>query len=156
MVSEAAVHEAEKRSRALGDATPVTTENLWARIGRDMSTKPYKALATDLVRASRHDRDAAISGFVERSHRMEMVEREGRGDVVRRWFQTVAIREQLARFVPALTEAVRRNTLDLGRTAAEANAHLTEMKADAEGAAKRINEAVEATGRRSPSPGPGK
>ena len=87
---------------------------------------------------------------------MEMIEREGRGDVVRRWFQVVAMREQLTRFVPALTEAVRRNTIDLGRAAAEANAHLTEMKADAEGAAKRINEAVEATGRRSPSPGPGK
>ena len=156
VVSEAAVHEAEKRSRALGDATPVTTENLWARIGRDMSTKPYKALATDLVRASRHDRDAAISRFVERSHRMEMVEKEGRGDAVRRWFQTVAMREQLARFVPALTEAVRRNTLNLGKAAAGANAHLTSMKADAEGAAKRLDDAMEAARRRPPSPGPGK
>ena len=156
MVSEAAVHEAEKRSRALGDATPVTTENLWARIGRDMSTKPYKALATDLVRASRHDRDAAISRFVERSHRMETVEKEGRGDAVRRWFQTVAMREQLARFVPALTEAVRRNTLNLGKAAAGANAHLTNMKADAEGAAKRLDDTMEAARRRPPSPGPGK
>ena len=155
MVSEAAVHEAEKRSRALGDATPVTTKDLWARIGRDMSTKPYKALATDLVRASRHDRDAAISGFVERSHRMEMVEKEGRGDAVRRWFQVVAMREQLARFVPALTETVRRNTLNLGQAAAGANAHLTGMKTDAEGAAKRLDEVVEAARRRSPSPGTG-
>ena len=156
VVSEAAVHEAEKRSRALGDATPVTTEDVWRRIGRDMSTKPYKALAMDLARAARRDRDAAISGFIERSHRMEMVEKEGRGDAVRRWFQTVAMREQLARFVPALTEAVRRNTIDLGKAATDANAHLAGMKADAEGAAKRLDEAVEAARRRSPTQGPGK
>ena len=151
VISEAAVHEAEKRSRALGDATPVTTEDLWKRIGRDMSTKPYKALATDLARAVRHDRDAAISRFIERSHRMELVEAEGRGDAVRRWFQVVAMREQLARFVPALTEAVRRNTAELGALAAAPNAHLAGMKADAENAAKRLEEAVAAP-RQSPLP----
>ena len=155
VISEAAVHEAEKRSRALGDATPVTTEDIWTRIGRDMSTKPYKALATDLARTARHDRDAAISGFIERSHRMELVEKEGRGDAVRCWFQVVAMREQLARFVPALTEAVRRNTIELGRLAAAPNAHLAGLKADAEGAAKRLEDAVAANRRLSPSPGPG-
>jgi len=155
VISEAAVHEAEKRSRALGDATPVTTEDIWARIGRDMSTKPYKALATDLARAARHDRDAAISGFIERSHRMELAEKEGRGDAVRRWFQAAAMREQLARFVPALTEAVRRNTADLGGLAAAPNAHLAGMKADAEDAAKRLEEAVASPRRQSLSPGPG-
>ena len=155
VVSEAAVHEAEKRSRALGDPTPVTADDLWKRIGRDMSTKPYKALGSDLARKARHDRDAAISGFIERSHRMEMVEREGRGDAVRRWFQVTAMREQLSRFVPALTEAVRRNMADLGAAAAGANAHLTGMKTDAEGAAKRLDEVVEAARRRSPSPGTG-
>ena len=155
VVSEAAVHEAEKRSRALGDATPVTTEDIWKRIGRDMSTKPYKALAMDLARAARHDRDAAISGFIERSHRMEMIEKEGRGDAVRRWFQATAMREQLARFVPALTEAVRRNTAELGQLATGANAHLAGIKADAENAAKRLEEAASTPHRRSPSPGPG-
>ena len=155
VVSEAAVHEAEKRSRALGDATPVTIEDIWKRIGRDMSTKPYKALAMDLARAARHDRDAAISGFIERSHRMEMIEKEGRGDAVRRWFQATAMREQLARFVPALTEAVRRNTAELGQLAAGPNAHLAGIKADAENAAKRLEEAAPTPRRRSPSPGPG-
>ena len=154
VVSEAAVHEAEKRSRALGDAAPVTTDDLWARIGRDMSTKPYKALAIDLAKAARHDRDAAISGFIERSHRMEMVEKEGRGDAVRRWFQAVAMREQLARFVPALTEAVKRNTAELGKLAVEANAHLASIRTDAEGAVKRLEEAVPAVRRKPPSPGP--
>ena len=155
VISEAAVHEAEKRSRALGDATPVTTEDVWARIGRDMSTKPYKALATDLARAARHDRDAAISGFIERTHRMELVEKEGRGDAVRRWFQAVAMREQLARFVPALTEAVRRNTIELGGLAAGPNAHLASIRADAEGAVKQLEDAVAANSHLSSSPGPG-
>lgn len=155
VVSEAAVHEAEKRSRALGDATPVTAEDIWKRIGRDMSTKPYKALAMDLAKAARHDRDAAISGFIERSHAMEMVEKEGRGDAVGRWFQATAMREQLARFVPALTEAVRRNTAELGQLATGANAHLARLKADADNAANRLEEAAPAPRRRSPSPGPG-
>ena len=86
---------------------------------------------------------------------MELVEKEGRGDAVRRWFQAAAMREQLARFVPALTEAVRRNTIELGGMAAAPNAHLAGLKADAEGAAKGLEDAVAAHSRQSPSPGPG-
>jgi len=155
VVSEAAVHEAEKRSKALGDAAPITTEDLWKRIGKDMSAKPYKALGIDLARAARQDRDAAISGFIERSHRMEMVEQEGRGDEVRRRFQVAAMREQLARLVPALTEAVQRNTAEFGRSAEVSNAHLAGMKADAEDAAKRLDEAAATLRQKSSSPGPG-
>ena len=156
VVSEAAVHEAEKRSRALGDATPVTADDLWKRIGQDMSTKPYKALATDMARQVRHDRDALVTGFIQRSHRMEMAQKTGRGDVVRRWLQATVMREQLARFVPALTEAVRRNTAELGSLAAKANAHLGALRVDAEGAAKRLEVAVKSVRRRSPSSEPGK
>ena len=86
---------------------------------------------------------------------MELAEKEGRGDAVRRWFQAAAMREQLARFVPALTEAVRRNTADLGGLAAAPNAHLAGLKADAEDAAKRLEEAVASPRRQSLSPGPG-
>ena len=56
MVSEAATLEAVKRSRALGEATPVTSQTLWERVGEDMAAKPYKALGIDLLRDAREGR----------------------------------------------------------------------------------------------------
>jgi hypothetical protein len=50
LISEAAVREAELAARAVGDDRPITPEDLWRRVARDMSAKPRKALATDLVR----------------------------------------------------------------------------------------------------------
>jgi hypothetical protein len=65
MISEAAVHEAERRSRALGDAKPIEAEDLWTRIAADMAAKPYKSLALDLVEACRRTRERSIDSFIE-------------------------------------------------------------------------------------------
>ncbi len=51
VVSEAAAFEAVKRSRAVGDKEPITTGHLWEQVAKDMSDKPYKSLALDLVEA---------------------------------------------------------------------------------------------------------
>jgi hypothetical protein len=52
VLSEAAPHEAERHRRALGDITPITQHDLWARAVRNMSAKPCKALGIDLFAAA--------------------------------------------------------------------------------------------------------
>lgn len=49
LVSEAAVREAELRSRALGDPTPVRMADLWDRMAADLGRHDYKALGMDLL-----------------------------------------------------------------------------------------------------------
>ena len=77
MVSHAAVHEAEKRSRALGDPTPILEEDLWKRIGADMSFKPYKTLAIDLAPVQRQNAAASIASFLRQSHAIFTSKRDG-------------------------------------------------------------------------------
>ncbi len=67
MVSEAATLEAVKRSRALGDPTPITMDTLWKRVGEDMAAKPYKALGIDLLQGAREGREKAIDAFIAQS-----------------------------------------------------------------------------------------
>ncbi len=50
IISEAAVREAELAARPIGEDQPVSHEELWRRVADDMSAKPRKALATDLLR----------------------------------------------------------------------------------------------------------
>lgn len=154
MISGAAVHEAEKRSRALGDAAPVTTVDLWNRVAQDMSAKPYKALAIDLAKVARHDRETAIASFIEASHTLETITLAGRsvGNEVKSRLQAEAVRQQMERHVPALDEAIARNRVELTLAAAEINAHLASVRSEAENARVRMEAAV--AGRMS-SPGPG-
>jgi hypothetical protein len=57
MISEAAVHEAVKAARPLGDQEPITAQHVWDRVAADMSEKPYKTLAIDLLHTFRSDHD---------------------------------------------------------------------------------------------------
>jgi hypothetical protein len=47
LISKAAVHAAVQRSRALGDVTPMTEDDLWKEVAKNASERPYKALALD-------------------------------------------------------------------------------------------------------------
>src|SRR5208283_3072849 len=60
LISKAAVHAAVQRSRALGDVTPMTEEDLWERVAKDASAKPYKALALDLTGKAHRRHDQAV------------------------------------------------------------------------------------------------
>jgi hypothetical protein len=155
VISEAAVHEAEKRSRALGDAAPVKTEDLWKRVGNDMSTKPYKTLAIDLAKAARRDREAAIASFIGVSHKMETMRLDGRdvGGEVRSRRQAEAVRKQLARHLPALDEAIARNGAELKAASLEITAHLAGLRTEAETARLRVEAAAAAGRSSSPSAG---
>jgi len=60
VISKGAVLAAVQRSRALGDRTPILEDDLWKRVEKDASEKPYKALAIDLLDKGRKQRDRAI------------------------------------------------------------------------------------------------
>ena len=55
MISEAAVFEAVKTGRPLGDQEQITADQLWDRVAADMSEKPYKAIGVDLLTMLRRD-----------------------------------------------------------------------------------------------------
>ena len=144
MISEAAVHEAEKRSRALGDAAPVTRDDLWARAAKDMSEKPYKSLAVDLVNGARRDRERATNSFLQQGHVLETWSLAGRdvGRGVRERVRAAAVRKSLGRQVAALDEAIRRNGATLTNVAKVAEAHLRGLRREAEQARVDIERAV--------------
>ncbi len=71
MVGEAAEHQAEQAVRLLGDPRAVTTDDLWARIGRNLSEKPYKPLGMDLLAQVRRDQQAASRSFIAGRERVQ-------------------------------------------------------------------------------------
>ena len=71
VISEGALYEAERHRQALGDITPITKEDLWARAAEDMSEKPYKALGIDLLAAALRGREQAVDAYIATHHIME-------------------------------------------------------------------------------------
>ena len=71
MISKAAVHGAVQRSRALGDVTPMTEDDLWKKVAKDTSAKPYKALALDVVDKARRQHDRAVETGLSNHERIE-------------------------------------------------------------------------------------
>ena len=71
MVGEAAEREAERGSRPLGDPRAVTADDLWERVGRQMSEKPYKPLGMDLLTQVRADQAETSGRFIEGCERMQ-------------------------------------------------------------------------------------
>lgn len=111
MISEAAVHEAERRSRALGDAKPFEARDLWKRIAADMSHKPYKSLALDLVEACKRMRERAIDSFLEQGRAFHRASGNGKdsGRAARERVRSKLAGEQLAPHIGKLHEEADRN-----------------------------------------------
>jgi AAA domain len=112
MISEAAVHEAVKVSRALGDATPITETDLWDRIATDMSEKPYKSLAIDLLGLLRRDLERTVDLFTRIDHRIQTQQIQGRDHrrEIHHRLRAEAARRALSNQITALSEAITRNT----------------------------------------------
>ncbi len=72
-----------RRQQALGDNTPITTDDLWKRAAKDMSNKPYKALGTDLLAASQRDRERALDTFAQAKHWIDDAVRQDPGIAVK-------------------------------------------------------------------------
>ena len=71
LISKVAVHAAVQRSRALGDVTPMTEDDLWERVAKDASAKPYKALALDLAGKAHRRHDQAVVAGLSSHNRIE-------------------------------------------------------------------------------------
>ena len=78
LISKVAVHAAVQRSRALGDVTPMTEDDLWERVAKDASAKPYKALALDLAGKAHRRHDQAVVAGLSSHNRVEKA--QGRPD----------------------------------------------------------------------------
>jgi hypothetical protein len=154
VIAEAAVHEAERHKQALGDITPITRDDLWARVAEDMSKKPYKSLATDLLDAARENREEALDTFLACSHAIAWAQAQnpdsGREAVKR--IRAEAVNAALGRHLTALDHAADQNAGMLRETlqAQEAMQHLRSLAAEAKAAKRSIDIAAESR----PSPGP--
>ena len=150
VIAEAAVYEAERHKQALGDITPITRDDLWARVAEDMSKKPYKSLATDLLNAARQNREDTVDTFIA----CKPCDRVGAGPknpefgqaAVKR-IRAEAVNEALGRHLIALNHAADQNAGALRDTfqAREAIEHLRALTAEAK-AAKRSIDAAAASG----------
>lgn len=155
MISEGALFEAERHRQALGDITPITTEDLWARAAADMSDKPYKGLGIDLLATALRDREQTVDIFIECQERMESAELADpeAGPKAFRRLRAAAINEYLARHLRALDHAIQENAVLLSDIAREREArdHLRALRAEAAETARRLEEA----GAELPSPSKG-
>jgi len=97
LVSKAAELQAEQASRALGDPTEITDALLWARVAKNMSEKPYKALGIDLVDQVRRGLDGAVDGCIRTSRRIRKAKKADNdvGNVARARAQDKALRKLL-------------------------------------------------------------
>ena len=99
LIAKAAVHAAVQRSRALGDVTPMTENDLWQRVAKDASTKPYKALALDLVRKATRRHDRAVEKGLALHQRIETAAQASPdiGHRIKAAYETGLAREAFAR-----------------------------------------------------------
>ena len=111
MIAEAAVHEAVRRGRALGDASPVTAEDLWQRAAEDLAAKPYKALGMDLSAAARATWERAVDSFIRRSQRLQAMAADGvdPGQEARRNVRSLVAERRMAGHEARLNGAARGN-----------------------------------------------
>jgi len=98
MISDAATFETVRNKRALGDATPVTSDDLWNHVAANLANKPYKALGMDLPAKTRADRDQRVRDLIRFGQMQENLAREGR-DLGRETMLKVQAR-QLERSAP--------------------------------------------------------
>jgi hypothetical protein len=95
LISKAAVHAAVQRSRALGDVTPMTEEDLWTQVAKDASEKPYKALALDIVGKARRQHDKAVQTGLSNHNQIEKAagHQPDLGAEMKAYYQTGLLRQ---------------------------------------------------------------
>ena len=117
IISKAAVHGAVQRSRALGDVTPMTEDDLWKRVAKDASAKPYKALALDVAGKARRQHDRAVETGLSNHERIETAAeaRPQLGDEMKAAWQAGLLRQAfdqqrdaLVALVQAIDEQLKR------------------------------------------------
>jgi hypothetical protein len=110
IISEAATFEAVRRTLAVGDREPILSEDLWERVAKDMSDKPYKSLAGDLVAAIKHGKEADVDRFIRTEHRVFTQKAAGRdhaAELAAR-LRRQEVRRAVQKHIKPLVEAVER------------------------------------------------
>jgi hypothetical protein len=143
VVAEGAVHEAIKHARSLGDQAPVTTDDLFDQIARDMAKRPYKSLATDLINAIHRDSEAATRDWILHDHAEQSAERQGRdvGAEARERLRRERLQQALAKHVVAIDAALARNDVAMRDLGQGVTGHLDRLRADTVAAHNRLAEA---------------
>lgn len=77
MISDGATFEAVRQKRALGDITPVTTEDLWDHVSEAMAQKPYKRLGMDLAADAIKRQEEVTSSFIRFGRKIEHMKASG-------------------------------------------------------------------------------
>ncbi len=110
IISEAATFEAVRRGKALGDREPILSEHLWDRAAKDMSEKPYKSLAGDLVEAIERGQEADVDRFIRTEHRVFTQKVAGRdhGAELTSRMRQQEVRRALQKHIKPLIAAVER------------------------------------------------
>ncbi len=166
MISEAAVFEAVKHRRALGDTPPVTTEQLWDHVGEDMGRKEYKPLGVDLLDPGRKQRAEerlqeekdAVQAFLDFKHETHGLAGQGRrpGSEIRERLREEAVARALATRIEAIDGALARNAGAINRLGQNVGGFLTELRAQtAEIARRGVKAARERQARQEAAPQPG-
>jgi hypothetical protein len=108
MISEAALYEAERDRQALGDITPITREDLWTRAAADMSEKPYKTLAVDLLAAALKDREWGVDTFIACQHKLETarLDNPNFGRDAFRYLRSLAVNARLSPHLAGFERAI--------------------------------------------------
>ena len=143
MISEAAVFEAVRQRRPLGDQEPITSEDLWNRVAEDMSDQPWKSLAIDLLDALQRDHDHAVEGFIRSDQRIQMQQMQGRDHAreVHARQKSEAARRHLSGHIVALDNAILANTLAMGELAQNVTQHLGALRAGMLASQRRVEHA---------------
>ena len=119
LISKAAVHAAVQRSRALGDVTPMTEDDLWKEVAKNASEKPYKALALDIAGKARRQHDRAVEIGLSNHNRIEKVaeERPDLSGEMKASYQAGLLRQAFEQQRDALTALMQRIDEQLKRAA---------------------------------------
>lgn len=130
VISEAAVFEAVKHGRALGDRAEITTQDLWDQVAEDTARKEYKPLGMDLVSRAQRDREQSIQSFLRLEQHVSTMAEQGRhpGVETRVRMKERAITKTLQTQMVALDEALRRNGAGTTALAGEVEGFLHEMR----------------------------
>ena len=135
LISKAAVHAAVQRSRALGDVTPMTEDDLWKEVAKNASEKPYKALALDIVGKARRQHDKAVEIGLSNHNRVEKIA-DGRPDLgaeIKASYQAGLLRQAFERQRDALTALLQTIDQQLKRAADVLVNHASAMAAAIKG-----------------------
>jgi len=145
VISEAAAFEAVKRSRAVGDKEPITTGHLWEQVAKDMSDKPYKSLALDLVEAIERSQEE-VDRFIRTEHRVFAQRAAGRDHAgeLRKRQRDAEVRAVLAKHIVPLVAAVERREAAIRELAEAVSAFPDIVRAKVRAAVVAANERREA------------